>query len=496
MKKTKKAMALLLTAACTLNSVAFGATTAFADNEGDPVELDWYLGGTPQEKQDDVFAEINKILVEKLNIKVNFHYIDYSNYGQQMQMLLTSGENIDMMFTSNWANDFYSDVSKGAYQEIDMDMVKELGPYIMEEVPEGAWSAGQSGGKQYAIPNVQVLARWPAIVVQKQYTDKYNFDTTSPKNLEDFTELFEQIAQNETGISPIRLIKNSNVLSFYISKMGLEYFSETNPLGIRIDDPNMEIVNLYETDEMKDFLYLLRDWYNKGIIRKDAASVTDVSAEYASGKIAAFFGVNNPDMLATQSSQMGLKPDDLVSITLSDPYLATASVVATMTAINSKSEHVEECIKVLNEFFNTEDTRVQNLLCFGIEGVNYNKTDEDLIELLPNTGYSENCGWAHGSLFNCYRTDATQPAWRPAGPDINANAVVSPMMGFSFDSTPVKNELAQVAAVMDEFVPTLQTGSADVDETLAKLNEKLEQAGLETLREEMQRQLDEWKVNK
>lgn len=464
--------------------------------KGETVVLDWYIGGTPQEKQEDVFAEINKILVEKLNIQVNFHYIDFGNYGQQMQMLMTSGEKIDMMFTSNWANDFYSDVSKGAYQEISMDMIQEYGPDIIKEVPEGAWTAGMIDNKVYAIPNIQVLARWPAILLQKKYADKYNFDTSSPKNLEDFTPLLEEIAKNETDIYPIRLIKNSGVLSFYISKMGLEYFSETNPLGIRIADPNLEVVNLYETEEMKDFLNLLREWYNKGIIRKDAASVTDMSGEYKNGKVASIFAVNNPDMVADQAAQQGLTPEDMVVVTLSDPYLATASVVSTMTAINAQSPYVKECIMVLNEFFNAEDSRVQNLLSFGIEGINYNKVEEDLIEVIPNTGYYENCGWAHGSLFTCYRTNSRQPAWYPAGPDINSNATVSPMMGFSFDSTPVKNELAQVAAVMDEFVPSLQTGSADVDTTLEQMNEKLEQAGLETLKAEIQKQLDAWKNNK
>lgn len=508
MKSYRKLLAFLMACSMMLGTLATGCSQAESGSSGsgdggqsggdtkpaETVELDWYIGGTPQEKQDDVFADINEILVDKLNTKVDFHYIDFNSYGQQMQMLMTSGEKIDMMYTSNWANDFYSDVSKGAYQEIDMEMVKEYGPNIMKEVPETVWKGAVVNGKTYAIPNIQVLARWPAMVVQKKYIDKYNFDPSTVKGLDDFTDLFEQIAKNEDGISPVRLIKNSGVLSLYISNMGLEYFSETNPLGIRIDDPDLKIVNLYETEEMKNYLNILRDWYNKGIIRKDAASVTDVSAEFANGKIASFFAVNNPDMLPGQAATMGLKPEDLTVITLSDPYLSTSAVVATMTAINAKTTNAKECIQVLNEFFDSEDTRVQNLLSFGIEGVNYNKVEDDLIEMLPNTGYTENCGWAHGSLFNCFRIDASQPSWCPTGPDINAEATVSPMMGFNFDPSPVKNELAQVAAVMDEFAPTLQTGSADVDETLAQMNEKLEQAGLANLQKEMQKQLDEWKA--
>ena len=70
------------------------------------------------------------------------------------------------------------------------------------------------------------------------------------------------------------------------------------------------------------------------------------------------------------------------------------------------------------------------------------------------------------------------------------------MMGFSFNPEPVKNELAQISAVMDEFIPSLMTGSVDVESTLAQLNEKLDQAGAAKVQAEIQSQLDDWKATK
>lgn len=469
------------------------------DNSEEPkktVSLEYYLGGTPQEKADDVYKEVNKIMEEKIGVNINFHFIDWNNYGKQMSMLLASGTNIDLMFTSNWANDFYSDVSKGAYKELDINMIKELAPNVMEEVSEGAWEAGKINGKLYAIPNVQVQARWPGIIVQKKYVDKYKFDTSKVNELDDFTPLFESIAKGEEGIYPIDIKKNTGMLSFYLSKMGLEYFSETNPFGIAIDDKDLKVINLYETEQMKKFLGTLRGWYKSGIIRADAASVSDTSAEKQNGKLAAIFAVNNPDTIVNQGRLMGLEPEELVMVTLSDPYLSTSSVVATMTAINSNSKHVEEAIKTMNVLFDKEDNRCTNLISFGIKDVNYKQIEEDLIEIIPDSGYYVDCGWEYGSLFNTMRTNVAQPKWRPTGPDINKRAIVSPIMGFSLDSTVIKSELARIAAVMDQYIPALLTGSADVETVLPDFLAKLEKAGASKIRDEIQKQIDSWKKTK
>lgn len=378
-------------------------------------------------------------------------------------------------------------------------MIEEYGPNIINEVPAGAWDAAKVEGKLMAIPNVQVLARWPGVLVQNKFAEKYDFDLSTAKNLEDLTPLLQQIADNEKDMYAIDVRKTTAILSFYASNLGLEYFAETNPFGINFNDPDLEVINIYNTPEMKEFMELLRSWYESGIIRADAASVTDTTAEKQNGKLAAIFAVNNPDTVINQARLMNLDPSELTMIPLSDPYFSTSGVVATMTAINVNSPYAKECIQVLNKFFDPEDTRCINLLSFGIEGENYKVVEEGndgVIELIPNSGYYVDCDWAYGSLFNCLRTNPSQPKWRPTGPDINNNAIVSPMMGFSFNPEPVKNELAQISAVMDEFIPSLMTGSVDVESTLAQLNEKLDQAGAAKVQAEIQSQLDDWKATK
>lgn len=489
-----KRTGLILLALClVLTMLPMGA---FAE-ELAPVKLIWYMGGTPQPDHDMVMEEINKITKEKINAELEINWIDWNNYSSQMAIYLASGEPMDLIYTSNWANDFYADVAKGAYKELDMAMIEQYGPNIVKGVMPAAWDAAKVGGKLYAIVNTQVQARWPGVIMQTKYAEKYGFNPEEAKTLEDFTDYFKAIADGEPGIFPIDVFKgNSNILTYYITAMGLEYFSDSNPFGLYLNDEETKLVNLYETPEIAEFLKLIRNWYELGIVRPDAATITDLSGEKANGMIANLFAVNNPDTLANQANIMGLKTEDLSIKVLSDPFLSTASVVATMTAIHSGSQNVERAIMLYNMLYDEEDTRLINLISYGIEGVHYNKIEEDLIGFVDGSGYRVDCGWEYGNLFNCYRIDANQPAWRPVGPDINGGAIVSKLMGFGFDPSPVKSELAQITSVLDEYKPALFTGSVDVDEYLVQLNEKLNAAGADVVKAEMERQIAEWKASK
>ena len=118
-------------------------------------------------------------------------------------------------------------------------MIEEYGPNIINEVPAGAWDAAKVEGKLMAIPNVQVLARWPGVLVQNKFAEKYDFDLSTAKNLEDLTPLLQQIADNEKDMYAIDVRKTTAILSFYASNLGLEYFAETNPFGINFNDPDL-----------------------------------------------------------------------------------------------------------------------------------------------------------------------------------------------------------------------------------------------------------------
>ncbi|RKP53001.1 extracellular solute-binding protein [Cohnella endophytica] len=461
----------------------------------DPYEITWYL---PQSVFPDaklVQDEMSKITKEKINATLNIQLVDWGTYDQKMQAIAASGEKADLIFTSNWTNDYLQNVNKGAFLDIT-DLLPQYGPDILKQVPPSAWDAAKVKGKLYAIINTQVLARTPGLLMNKSYLDKYGFTADQFKKLDDLTPFFEKVKQGEPDKYAFSLKGDTDVMGNYGTTLGLEYFAMKNPGVVRIDDDSSKVVNLYETDEFKGFLKTMRDWYTKGIIRKDAATLKDTNSDELAGKyVSSTFTVINPDSAANQAQRFGGgDAANVAAVEFSKPFMSTGSIIATMTAISRTSKDPARAMMFYNLLYS--DAKLFNLMSYGIEGTHYTKVEDDLIKKIDNAGYWVDSGWEYGNMFNSYRTSPTQPKWFPAGPDKNAAAIPSKLLGFSFDPTNVKSELAQTASVVDEFYSGLITGIADPDVILPKMNVKLKKAGLEKIMAEMQAQIDAWKATK
>ncbi|TVX95921.1 DUF3502 domain-containing protein [Cohnella terricola] len=460
-----------------------------------PYEITWYL---PQNVFPDaklVQDAMSKITKEKINATLDIKLVDWGTYDQKMQAIAASGEKADLIFTSNWTNDYLTNVNKGAFLDVT-DLLQQYGQDILKQVPPAAWDAAKVQGKLYAIINTQVLARTPGVLINKDYMDKYGYTADQFKSLADLTPFLEKVKAGDPDKYPFSLKGDVDIMNNYGSAMGLESFSSKNPGVVRIDDDATQVVNLYETQEFADLLKQMHEWYQKGIIRKDAATLKDVSSDELAGKyISSTFTVINPDSAASQAPKFGGgDATKVAAVEFSEPYMSTGSIIATMTAISRTSKDPARAMMFYNLMYS--DPELFNLMSYGIEGTHYTKVSDDLIKKTDNAGYWVDSGWEYGNMFNSYRTSETQPKWYPAGPDKNAAAIPSKLLGFSFDPSNVKSELAQTASVVDEFYAGLITGIADPDTTLPKMNAKLKKAGLDRIISEMQSQIDAWKATK
>ena len=75
-------------------------------------------------------------------------------------------------------------------------------------------------------------------------------------------------------------------------------------------------------------------------------------------------------------------------------------------------------------------------------------------------------------------------------------ATESPLLGFNFNQEPVADEIANVNNVVNEYVAGLHTGTVDPEKVLPEFNKALKDAGIDKIKEEMQRQYDEFLKNK
>lgn len=136
---------------------ASGSGSQGESQELEYVELEYYLAEKEPTDAAMVWDAINEYLVEKINAKVNIHWIEYADYNQRMAAITGAGQTLDLMFTSTANFNFPTNAHNGAFLALD-DLLPEYAPELMEEIPEYVLEGGRVDGKIYAIPSYKDVA--------------------------------------------------------------------------------------------------------------------------------------------------------------------------------------------------------------------------------------------------------------------------------------------------------------------------------------------------
>jgi len=449
------------------------------------VELTWYNIGTPQADTQVVQDKMNEILKKTLNTTIKITTFDWGSYDQKMNMKIASGEDFDLCYTANWACNFNSSASKGAFVPMD-DLLAKYGKDITTQVPKKYLDGGIINGKMFGIISYQIMAGGTAFAYNKELVDKYNFDISKVKTLSDVTPFLESVKKNE----PDKIPYQANVLDAGDIMKGYDNFTSVPsfPAQVAFNDSNVKVVNIYDQPQAMEYYKLQQDWYKKGYIKKDAASVKDYKAETGTKKYAMFGTVNKPGVATDQTSQFGY---DIVTNQVGEEYITSSSLTSSLVAISKTSKNPDRAMMFINEMFKNKE--LYNMWCFGIKGTHYNVA-ENVVTPIANSAYNPNTDWEIGNQFNALiRKGAPADVWDQTK-KLNDSAILSPLIGFTYDNTNVKSENAQISAVLSEYMAVLGSGMSDPETTLPELNTKLKKAGLEKVIADAQKQIDTWKA--
>ena len=450
------------------------------------VELTWYCVGNQQSNPEPVFEKINEYLKEKLNCSLNLVTYDYGSYDEMMSVMSTAGEEFDICFISSWTFLFDDAARKGFLMPLD-DLIEKYGQDYKAQVPEMYRKDAIVDGQTYGIVDYQIECNAYALEAQKEYLDKYNFDITKVKEMKDFEPLFEAVKADDPSMYGY-LPGNAQPPMWTSLERGMQeqcIIELQHPAWIKMDGSN-EIINIYEQDFFVDNLRLLHDWYEKGYIPKDAASRTDLNAEQRSGKYLTWVAGNAKPGNETEAEQlMGFPVKDIIM----QPSLASREqTTAALTGISSTSKNPERAMMLINLLF--ADKYLYNLLCFGIEGTNYEFAEDGTVTSLEEGGYNPCVDWAYGNQFNAYvRTGADLDVWEQTEA-MNDAAIGSVLGSFSYDKSKLKTENAMVDAVVQEYQMGLLTGTYDPDEKIPEFLQALDDAGYQAVVADMREQLD------
>lgn len=461
------------------------------------------MGAIPSGLQ-EVEDAINEITENEINVHVDIQMIESGNYDQQISLMMSSSEKVDLMLTlpigsssyNNMANQKqFMDIS-GLLEEYGQDVLSTVGSLIESTTVDGSI---------YAVPTYRTLVTSAYIVMRTDVLEDLGL-LEKAQNMTSFTEYEEILAavKSSDKWSYLAGIVNSDVdglcLPLAGSYLGVDNFSDASSydqLGdlnkiIAIDpEGSDDTVRMnFDTPEYKAMIDKMRDWYEKGYVYEDAATTDDAAETLIKSNVGFSYFVEGEIGIETSKTAACGMPMTCVKI-VTHP-ISTSSCTKFVWAVPNSSTEPEAAVKFMNMMYT--DSRIENLLVWGIEGRDYQVKDGVAYFMDGQDANSvayQTADFMFGNQFLAYPWDGQTADFREVAKEEMDGAQESKYLGFSCDTTNIQNQLTAIANVISEFGPSLESGIAP-EGTYEEFIQKLYDSGAQDIVDEYQRQLDEW----
>ena len=501
-------MVLLLVAAQGLCGCA-PAPAASADSPPAPAldahalpyqELNLYLPGSVEPDQEMVEDAINVLLHERLNCKLDIRITEWNLWSSRYPILLSSGEPVDMMFTASYFG-YLQDVARDAFLPLD-GLLATYGQGIESVMLQGYLDAARVKDVLYAIPVNKDTGQGWGIIANKEMADTLGVDFADVRHLEDLEPILEKAVETlPPGTTPLFL--SSDLSMFQLigatrasGEIGLQDRSRFVQFedGLYYDMDRQKALPIYEEPVFMAQCEMVRSWFKAGYINPDVTTTQRTSREaMQEGDIFMHVQAQTPVHLNQWQNETGR---ELYAAELVGSVKETQSMTGALTVLPVGCRDPERAMMVINAFWTERD--LKNLFTWGIEGRHYVR-DHDNIIRLPNgvtaasqSGYNPGNFWRFG---NAYLLDVWNNEHPRKWEQLRAYCETmreSSLLGFSFDGSLVRRELAARAKQYDELGPLLVNGVMEPAVVLARLREADEKAGLDRICDEMERQVARW----
>lgn len=477
--------------------------TSFASAE-EPVVLEWYVleGSAPSNQM--VWDAINEYMVEKINVKINFHYINGDEYTAKMQPMLMSGQKLDIV-NVNGQLPYVEWVKKGAF--MPMDDLLQYAPETAALVGEDFFNAMKIDGKVYAIPSVKDSVQMYSARFNKTLNEELGL--TIPTEINGYFDMVDYLYEAKKA----RDAKDPS-----ISEMGIpitrcyadfekwvQFESINKLLGTNVEGipgiaaaaaDGSEVFSIFQTEEYAKMCRTIMQ------MRLDGLLYDGDVWYYDSDKIFNVHYVLND--IGSGWVEAGQYADDPVQkrwetafVPFKDNVAMTSYLHQAANAISATCEHPVEAMKAL-ELINTDEF-VATALRFGLEGSHWTLNEDGTLntEGTLNMNNDNNFYW-YGAQFGAI-VKSKVPASKGTAQFMEKLAAANAKakagnMGFIFDPSPVQNELAACSAKIDEYNTNLKFGKLasmeEVDASLAAFSAALTEAGIDKVVAECQAQLN------
>lgn len=486
MKSWKKTMFAGFASAMLLSLAACGSNGESSDSDSNSADgvttLLMYQVGDKPENFDQLMEIANKRIEEKINARIDLQYIGWGDWDQKMSTIISSGENYDISFASN----FVANAQKGAYADLT-DLAPKYAKEAYDQLDEVYIKGNTIDGKLYAFPvNGNVYAQ-QVLTFNKQYLDKYDIDISNINSYADAEDALKKFHEKEPNIASFAIGQTFNISGNYDYVMGKDY-----PFAVKLDGDTTKIINPYEDDEQMANLKLMHKWYKEGLIPTDAA--TNTTGYPLEGNTWFMREETQGPMDYGDTILNNAAGHELISRPLTKQLKSTGQAQMANFVVANVSKNKEKAVEFLGLL--NSDPELLNGLVWGVEGEAWEKVEgqDNKIKLLD--GYKPNthmAAWNTGNNMILYTQESITDEMIKERDENIAKAEESPILGFNFKTDSVKTEITNIANVMNRYKASLATGTIDPEENVPKLVEELKTAGWDKVRDEMQKQFDEYR---
>ena len=494
----KRILAAMLTLSMVVSMTACGNSDAggskdSAKNNGngdEPYTVTMVLNGSTQPDEERIEQKINEILEPELNANLDIVVLPWASASQQLQLMLSGDEKIDVFYTQ--ATNAVQYMNAG--QIVDMsELIDKYGTNIKQIYGEDIAKINQIEGFVYGVPNQIERGSIPAIFMRKDLVEKYNIDTTQIKEPKDLESVFETVKAGELDMTMLYSSSENDAPATRLFRG--DTLSDNNYLGVLMDQTNStKLENFFATDWFKDTTTMLYNWYQKGYISQDAGTNTENWRTVCkAGNLFSLFFAYHPGTPVEFESSTGY--DFEIVPFYNEPIINSSSYNGVTFSIAQNSENPEKTMEVLDYIYGSSE--IMNLLNWGEQDKDYVIEDADngIINFpegitSDNAGYNLNLGWELPNQFIAYKWTGSDPKLWEKMEEFNSSAKSSKAVGFLFDSSNYSSEIAALSNIVKQYSGALYSGSGDPDELIPELLEALDDAGINEVIQAKQEQLD------
>ncbi len=417
---------------------------------------------------------INTYIVDKIGARVEVEVIPWGDFKTRRSVMVNTSGDYDIMFSPQ--DYFVNDVMVGAFADIT-NQVQTLTPDLYNMIPEDYWKAVSIDDAIYGVPTYKDSSLTNYYIIPTEYIKKYDMDIQPFDSLNTFTPYFEEIKEAE-GINPYPL---ASLAPSPAQEMYDSFGSALFAMGVGYTDESRTVVPIYEQENVLKELDIIHQWYNKGIINSDAPTLAQ-APEWRVMRIGQGWSTAAQTVWGPQIG------DEVIAIQRSKTVLSNDTVRGSINCINANSPHIDKSLELL-QLINT-DSYVRDAFYFGLEGDNFDYTEDGRVH--KNHSDWTMAGYCQATFFNVSLLDTdTVDQWAEVQ-ELNANAIPSVMLGFTMNTEPVEDEIANCYTIFQKYRLQLLTGAGEPRATAAAMMKEMRAAGYDKIQVEAQRQIDEY----